>query len=142
MAGKVILGRHTILKVVYNNTPYSFRLNSFEEDDNGELRSRSHLGQTREQQDYIQKNWGGSLTVAEDGPALDTIAADIQARDNANLPPRELLLTLTKVYRDGSTLPVTVTYGDVVMKVGQSIGGRTDDVTRKVAWQAGSRTVT
>ncbi len=139
MAGKPILGRHVHIKLIYGAQTFAFRKVSFGADDNSELRSRSYLGATSEEQDLIKKNYGGSFDVAEDGPALDLVQDDIDALDAANLPSKPVTMTVTKLYRDGTTSPYTRTYTDLVFKVSDKVGGRTEDVSRTITWQAGKR---
>jgi len=139
MAGKVIQGRHCKLKVVYGEVPYSFRATDFEEQDGAELRSRSVLGEQTEEQDRIPKNYSGSISVLHDKPTLDVIEADMQAREDANLPPKDIQITVTKVYRDGTTAPGVKTFTGVAMKVDTSFKGRAEDVVGKITWQASRR---
>lgn len=138
---KVIIGKNCLIKLIYNNTPYSFRINKFDESDDAELRKRQHLGRTTPETDRIEDGWSGSMTIADDGPALDLIVADIQARDAANLPAHPIVMTLTKVYRDGTTLPLTATYTGVVFTLNNGFGGRKDDVERSMKWNAEKRTL-
>ena len=70
------------------------------------------------------------------------IVEDDRARRRANLPPKDLQITLTKVYRDGATTPSTMTFRNLVMTVGTQIGSRTDDVKRPLKWAAGDRAFT
>lgn len=139
MSTKVIQGRNCRLKLVYNNTPYTFRFTKFDESDDAELRKRSLLGRNAPETDRIEDGWSGSLTVLHDGPLLDTIVADIEARSKDSLPPRDCVMTLTEVYRDGSTLPTTCTYQGFVFTASKGAGSSTDDVNRDVKWIAEGR---
>lgn len=141
MAGKVIIGKNCLVKIVYGDTPYSFRVTKFDESDDAELRKRQFLGRTTPETDRIEDGWSGSVTIADDGPALDLIVADIQARDAANLPARSVSMTLTKVYRDGTTLPLAATYTGVAFTLGTGFGGRKEDVERSMKWNAERRTL-
>jgi hypothetical protein len=142
MAEKVIIGRNCQLKIVYDDTPHSFRVEAFSENDEAELRKRQFLGAEAPDVDYIENGFAGDCMVLDAGKRLDAITEDIRARSRANLPPKALQITLTKVYRDGVTTPATVTFRDLAMTVGTQMGGRTDDVKRPIKWIAANRTFT
>lgn len=141
MSKKVILGKHCLVKFIYNNAPITLRIEKFDEKDGAELRKRQLLGRTAPETDRIENGWSGSMTVLQDGRELDTIVADIQARDAANLPARDLAVTLTEVFRDGATLPQTTTYQGFVFTVDKGFGSRTDDVKREIKWEAEKRVI-
>lgn len=134
MSTKVIQGRNCRLKIVYNNTPYTFRFEKWDESDDANLVKRQLLGRTAPETDRVEDGWSGSLTVLHDGPLLDTIVADIEARSSDNLAPRECVMTLTEVFRDGSTLPTTCTYKGIQFTVSKGASGRVEDVKRDVKW--------
>ena len=139
MSTKVIQGRNCRLKIVYNNVPYTFRFTKFDESDDAELRKRSLLGRVGPEVERIGDGYSGSLTTLHDGPTLDAIVADMDARERDSLPPKPLVMTLTEVFRDGVTVPSTLTYQGLAITVSKSAGSRTDDVTRDVKWQSESR---
>ena len=142
MAEKVIIGKNCLLKIVYNNTPQTFRIEAFSESDEAELRKRQFLGAEAPETDYIENGFAGDGMVLDAGKRLDAIVEDDRARRRANLPPKDLQITLTKVYRDGATTPSTMTFRNLVMTVGTQIGSRTDDVKRPLKWSAGDRAFT
>lgn len=142
MAEKVIIGKNCLLKIVYDNTPSTFRIEAFSESDEAELRKRQFLGAEAPETDYIENGFAGDGMVLDAGKRLDAIVEDDRARRRANLPPKDLQITLTKVYRDGATTPSTMTFRNLVMTVGTQIGSRTDDVKRPLKWTAGDRAFT
>lgn len=142
MAERVIIGKNCLAKLIYDNTPSTFRVEGFNENDEGELRMRDFLGQDTPETDYIEKGYTGDFTVLDAGPRLDRIVEDMKRRRRANLPPLDCQLTLTRVFRDGATTPTTMTFTDVVLTVGTQVGGRTDDVKRPVKWSARDRQFT
>ena len=142
MAERVIIGKNCQIKVIYDNVPSTFRIEAFNENDEAELRMRDFLGQDAPETDYIEKGYTGDGVILDAGVRLDRITDDMKRRRRANLPPLDLQLTLTKVYRDGATLPTTMTFTGVVMTVGTQIGGRTDDVKRSLKWGASDRELT
>lgn len=142
MAEKVIIGRSCLLKLVYDNTPQTFRIEAFSESDEAELRKRQFLGAEAPETDYIENGFAGDGMVLDAGKRLDAIVEDDRARRRANLPPKDLQITLTKVYRDGATTPSTMTFRNIAMTVGTQIGSRTDDVKRPLKWTAGDRAFT
>lgn len=142
MAEKVIIGKNCLLKIVYDNTPSTFRIEAFSESDEAELRKRQFLGAEAPETDYIENGFAGDGMVLDAGKRLDAIVEDDRARRRANLPPKDLQITLTKVYRDGATTPSTMTFRNLVMTVGTQIGSRTDDVKRPLKWSAGDRAFT
>lgn len=142
MAEKVIIGKNCLLKIVYDNTPSTFRIEAFSENDEAELRKRQFLGAEAPETDYIENGFAGDGMVLDAGKRLDAIVEDDRARRRANLPPKDLQITLTKVYRDGATTPSTMTFRNLVMTVGTQIGSRTDDVKRPLKWTAGDRAFT
>lgn len=142
MAEKVIIGKNCLLKIVYDNTPSTFRIEAFSESDEAELRKRQFLGAEAPETDYIENGFAGDGMVLDAGKRLDAIVEDDRARRRANLPPKDLQITLTKVYRDGATTPSTMTFRNLVMTVGTQIGSRTDDVKRPLKWAAGDRAFT
>jgi hypothetical protein len=142
MAEKVIIGRNCQLKVVYDDVPYTMKIESFSASDEAELRKRQFLGAEAPDTDYIENGFSGDGSVFDTGKRLDAITEDIRARARANLPAKSLQFTLTKVYRDGATTPSTATYRGVVMTVGDAIGGRMDDIKRPLKWIAADRQYT
>lgn len=142
MAEKVIIGKNCLLKIVYDNTPSTFRIEAFSENDEAELRKRQFLGAEAPETDYIENGFAGDGMVLDAGKRLDAIVEDDRARRRANLPPKDLQITLTKVYRDGATSPSTMTFRGIVMTVGTQIGSRTDDVKRPLKWTASDRAFT
>lgn len=142
MAERVIIGKNCMLKLVYDNTPQTFRIEAFSENDEAELRKRQFLGAEAPETDYIENGFAGDGMVLDAGKRLDAIVEDDRARRRANLPPKDLQITLTKVYRDGATTPSTMTFRSIVMTVGTQIGSRTDDVKRPLKWTAADRAFT
>lgn len=142
MAEKVIIGKNCQLKVVYDNIPQTFRIEAFSEGDEAELRKRQFLGAEAPETDYIENGFAGDGMVLDAGKRLDAITEDIRARNRANLPPRDLQITLTRVFRDGVTTPSTMTFRGLVMTVGSQVGSRTDDVKRPLKWSAADRLFT
>ena len=104
-AERVIIGKNCQIKIIYDNVPQTFRIEAFNESDEAELRMRDFLGQDTPEPDYIEKGFTGDGMVLDAGVRLDRIAEDMKRRRRANLPPADLQITLTKVYRDGATLP-------------------------------------
>lgn len=142
MAERVIIGKNCQIKIIYDNVPSTFRIEAFNENDEAELRARDFLGQDAPEMDYIEKGYTGDGVILDAGVRLDRIVEDMKRRRRANLPPLDLQLTLTKVYRDGATLPTTMTFTGAVMTVGTQIGSRTDDVKRPLKWGASDRELT
>lgn len=142
MAEKVIIGRNCQLRIVYDNVPQTFRIESFSESDEAELRKRNFLGMDAPEMDYIENGFSGDGMVLDAGVRLDAIVEDIRARSRANLPAKSLQFTLTKVFRDGTTQPATATFRGLVMTVGTNVGGRADDVKRPIKWAASERQFT
>lgn len=138
-AERVIIGKNCQIKIIYDNVPQTFRIEAFNENDEAELRARDFLGQDTPEMDHIEKGYTGDGMVLDAGVRLDRITEDMKRRRRANLPPADLQITLTKVYRDGATLPTTMTFTGVVMTVGTQIGSRTDDVKRPLKWGASDR---
>lgn len=136
---RVIQGKNCRIKLVYGNTPYTFRYTKWDESDDAELRKRSLLGRTGPETDRIGDGYSGSVTTLHDGPLLDAIVSDMDARERDSLPPKELVMTLTEVFRDGVTAPTTCTYQGLVVTVSKSAGSRTDDMTRDIKWSSEGR---
>lgn len=127
---RVVIGKNCQAKFVYNNVPYTFRLESLNAKDDAELRKRQFIGWTSPDTDRIEDGYSVDGSILYSGPTLDSIHADMKARNDANLPPRDLQITITTVYRDGSNAPLTMTFTNVKMAMDINIGGRTDDVKR------------
>lgn len=127
---RVTIGKNCTLKIVYNNIPYSFRMESFNAKDDAELRKRQFIGWVFPDTDRIEDGYSIDGSIFDSGPGLDAIIGDMKARNDANLPPRDLQFTLTRVFRDGVNTPLTATYSGAKMAADLNIGGRTDDVKR------------
>ena len=131
MAGeRVTIGKNCQIKIVYNDVPYTFRVESFNAKDDAELRKRQFVGWTSPDTDRIEDGYSVDGSILDSGPGLDAIMADMKARNDANLPPRDLQFTLTRVFRDGVNAPLTATFTGAKMDVDINIGSRTDDVKR------------
>lgn len=137
-----LIGRNCQLKIVYDDVPYTLRMESFSEADDAELRKRQVIGRDTPITDYIEDGYSGDASVYDTGKALSLITADIRATARANLPAKALSITLTKVYRDGSTTPETVTFTGVVLTTGTNIAGRKEDVKRPLKFMAEDRIFT
>ena len=135
----VTLGKNCILKIIYDEVPYSVRAESLNEKDDGELRKRRSLGSDLPDTDQIDDGFSGDLTVYDDSKVLDLIESDRRTRRRANLAPKTLSFTLTRVYRDGVTTPSQLTFTGVQMTVGTGMGGSKEDVKRNVSFIAADR---
>jgi len=131
MAGeRVTIGKNCQIKIVYNNVPYTFRIESWSADDDAELRKRQFIGWNFPDVDRIENGYSFNGSVLDSGPGLDAIMADVIARNDANLPPRDIQVSLTRVFRDGVNAPLTANFTGVQLAFGLNIGSRTDDVKR------------
>jgi len=139
---KVIIGKNCQLKIVYDDVPYTFAMESFSEMDDAELRKRQILGRDTPAVDYIEDGFSGDASIFDSKKSLSLICADIRARARANLPPKSLSITLTKVYRDGTTTPEAATFTGIALTTGTNVSGRKEDVKRPLKFLAEDRIFT
>ena len=137
-----LIGKNCQLKIVYDNVPYTLRFESFSEMDDAELRKRQVIGRDTPITDYIEDGYSGDAAVYDTGKTLSLITDDIRARQRANLPPKALSITLTKVFRDGVTTPAAVTFTGVALTASTNVAGRKEDVKRPLKFVAEDRIFT
>ncbi len=137
-----VLGKNCQIKLIYGDVPYTLRIESFSEADDAELRKRQVIGRDTPITDYIEDGYSGDASVFDTGKVLSLIIADLRARQRANLPPKALSITLTKVFRNGVTTPESTTFTGVALTTGTNVAGRKEDVKRPLKFVSEDRIFT
>lgn len=100
---------------------------------------RSHyVGKSIAEGDQSIEGWSGSIDTEVKDSAVEDFIDAIISQNYAGVGVEECALVLTETYPDGSS--TNYMYNDVQFKYSRENGGSTEKITKKLDFQAASRT--